>query len=47
MESKELIDFFIKNSDKMLTELKKGANIIIKQNKNGFVAYKSLLNKIK
>lgn len=48
MEKKEeLMELFEKNSEKMLENLKKGADIIIKKNKEGFIAYSNLIKKIK
>lgn len=46
-EINRLMDIFRKNSDKMLEELKKGSEIVIKKNKNDFVFYSNLVKRIK
>lgn len=42
----KLIELFIANSDKMLEELEKGKDILIKKNKNGYVIYSNYVKKI-
>ena len=44
---KELLDKFMKNSDEIMESLEKGAEIIIKKNKENFVIYQKLIKKIK
>ena len=43
----ELLDKFIQNSDEIMEGLKKGAEIVIKKNKENFAVYQRLVKKIK
>lgn len=44
---KELTDKFLANSDEIIKGLEKGAEIVIKKNKENFVIYQKLTKKIK
>lgn len=44
---KDLLELFKKNSDKMITELENGKDIIIKKNKDNYVFYINMIKKLK
>lgn len=44
---KELLDKFMKNSDEIIENLERGAEITIRKNKEDFIIYQKLTKKIK
>lgn len=46
-EIKQLLELFQKNSDEMLKELKKGADIIIRKNDKNFMIYSSIIRRLR
>lgn len=43
----KLVDKFMTNSDEIIEELKKGAEIVVRKNKEDFIIYKKTVKKIK
>jgi hypothetical protein len=44
---KDLLELFKKNSEKMIEELEKGKDIIIKKNKDNYIFYSNMIKKLK
>lgn len=46
-DTEKLLEIFTQNSENIVKELQKGANIVIRKNRDNFVIYKNLLKRIK